>query len=310
MSVAKGSCGVNYSDQPPSRQWSALKHNGQTVAEVWFKPDDEPFSLTFRIPRASFEPPGVALRLTAEKLLEAVGLKAAEVESCRYEAGSFPDLDGSAFDLGRPLPIPHQDVAHLTLHIRLKPPPQAVAPDKAEDPEVSEGTWQDLENRWNAILGLEASIDTLRISMESLRSELEASRGRTMKSEEKYHALNADVAQWTKAKSRVHYALPKMREFIHRSVWQLGAPERKKLEELFKTHIQPRVPFPEMGQVAERLENLRKDRQVLSAQGMTVYQECKNISAEVQAALRTLQANAARRAIQKRGGAKGRGKLS
>jgi hypothetical protein len=148
---------------------------------------------------------------------------------------------------------------------------------------------------------LEASIDTVRISMESLRSELEASRGRQLKSEEKFYALNADVAVWNKAKSRVHYALPKIREFIHRAVWVLGAPERKKLDELFKTCIQPRVPFPEIGKVGDDLESLRKSRQVMSGLGMSLYQECKNISAEVQGALRTLQANARAKAIQKRG---------
>jgi hypothetical protein len=175
-----------------------------------------------------------------------------------------------------------------------------VAPAEGESATIPEAVWQDLESRWNSILGLEASIDTMRISMESLRSELEASRGRQLLSEEKFYALNADVAQWTKAKSRVHYALPKVREFIHRSVWALGAPERKKLGELFKTCIQTRVPFPEMGKVAEQLESLRKDRQVLSTSGLSLYQEGKNISAEVQGALRTLQANAKRRAIQNR----------
>jgi hypothetical protein len=309
MSVAKGRCGVNYSEQPPSTQWSALKYRGEIIAEVWFKPEAEPLALTFRIRRASFQVAGIGQRLTPENLLKAVGLEAVAVESCRREGASLPESDGSASDLGRPLPTPPQDVSQLTLHVRLKPPPQAVAPDKGEAPEVPEAVWQDLEARWNAILGLEASIETLRISMESLRSELEASRGRQLKSEEKFYALNADVAQWTKAKNRLHHALPKMREFIHRAVWVLGAPERKKLDELFKTYVQPRVPFSEMGAVAEQLENLRKARQVLSAHGVAVYQESKNISAEVKGALRTLQANAARRAIQKRGGAKARGKF-
>jgi len=292
---------VNYSDQTPSQQWSVLKYQGETIAEVWFKPEADPLALTIRIPRASFQASGVGPRLTPENLLKAVGLEAGAIESWRHEAGSLLGLDGSAADLGRPLPTPPQGVTRLTLHFRVKPPPQAVAHVEGEFATVPEAVWQDLEARWNSILGLEASIDTLRISMESLRSELEASRGRQLLSEEKFYALNADVAQWTKAKSRVHYALPKVREFIHRSVWALGAPERKKLGELFKTCIQTRVPFPEMGKVGEQLESLRKDRQVLSGQGMSLYQECKNISAEVQGALRTLQANAKRRAIQNRG---------
>ena len=53
---------------------------------------------------------------------------------------------------------------------------------------------------------------------------------------------------------------------------------------------------------------LRKDRQVLSGQGQTVYQECKAISADVQGALRRLQSNAATRASQKKGGTGAKGK--
>jgi hypothetical protein len=292
---------VNFLDQPPSQQWSTLKYKGETIAEVWFKPEAEPFGLTFRIPRTGLQMPGIGQRLTVENLLKSVGLEAEAVQSCRREPAFVADSDGSTLDLRRPLPATPEDVTHLTLHVRLKPPPLAAAPLQGDLPTVPEAVWQDLEARWNAILGLEASIDMMRISMESLRSELEASRGRQLRSEEKFYALNADVAQWTKAKSRVHYALPKLREFIHRAVWALGAPERKKLDELFKTCIQPRVPFPEMGQVAEQLESLRKHRQVLSGQGVSLYQDGKNISAEVQGALRTLQANAKSRAIHKRG---------
>lgn len=157
------------------------------------------------------------------------------------------------------------------------------------EPEILEAKWQDLEARWKSILGLEASVDTLRISMEGLRAEMEASWSKTLTGGQKVHALNADVAQWNKAKSRVVYALPKVREFIHRSIWVTGTPERKKLEELFKNHIRPRVQFPQMDKVMEQLDSLLKDRQVLSAHGVSVYQECKSISADIQGALRTQQ---------------------
>jgi hypothetical protein len=157
---------------------------------------------------------------------------------------------------------------------------------------------------------VEASIDTLRISMESLRGELEASTRRALTADEKVHALNADVAQWNKAKNRIVYALPKIRDFIHRSTWAAGTPERKHIEELIKNHVRPRVPFPEMDQLVEQLESLLKDRQVLSAHGTSVYQECKSISADVQGTLRALQGNAAANAAKKRGQAKARGKFS
>ena len=295
----RGRCGVNFSEQPPSKQWAALKYRGEKFAEVWFKPEGEPFALTFRIPQKSFQIPGMGQRLTTENLLKAVAIATEEVESWRHGGVSHSGMNGSNPELGHPLPPPPQDVTHLNLYVSLKPPPQAVAPEESGEPEIPEAKWQDLEARWKAILGLEATMDTLRISMEGLRAEMEAASRKTLTAEEKVHALNADVAQWNKAKSRVLYALPKVREFIHRSTWAMGTPERKKLEELFKNHIRPRIPFPQMDKVLEQLENLLKDRQVLSAHGVTVYQECKSISADIQGALRTLQSNAAANAPKK-----------
>jgi hypothetical protein len=298
---------VNFSEQPPSKQWAALKCRGEQVAEVWFKPEGEPFALTFRIPQKSFQIPGMGQRLTTENLLKAVGIATEEVESWRHDGTSHSGMNGPNSELRHPLAPPPQDVTHLNLYVSLKPPPQAVAPNESCEPEIPEAKWQDLEARWNAILGLEASMDALRISMEALRAEMEASSRKTLTGEEKVHALNADVAQWNKAKSRVLFALPKAREFIHRSTWATGKPERKKLEELFKNHIRPQVPLPQMGQVVEQLEGLLKDRQVLSAHGVSVYQECKSISADVQGALRTLQSNAAANATKKRGATGARG---
>jgi hypothetical protein len=303
-----GRCGVNFPEQPPSKQWAALKYRGEKFAEVWFKPEGEPFALTFRIPQRSFQIPGMGQRFTTENLLKAVGIATEEVESWRHEGASHPGMSRSNSELGYPLPPPPQGVTHLNLYVSLKAPPRAVAPDESCEPEIPEEKWQDLEARWKAILDLEASMDTLRISMEGLRAEMEASSKRTLTTEEKLHALNADVAQWNKAKSRVLYALPKVREFIHRSTWATGTPERKKLEELFKNHIRPRIPFPQMDKVVEQLGNLLKDRQVLSAHGVSAYQECKSISADVQSALMTLQSNAAANATKKRGATGARGK--
>src|SRR5205807_1039876 len=123
-------------------------------------------------------------------------------------------------------------------------PAQAAARNESGEQDVPPEKWQALEALWKAILGLEASIDTLRHSMDGLRAELEAAFRKSLTVEEKVHALQADVAEWNKAKSRVHYALPKVREFIHRATWASAVPERKRLEELFKSHVEPRVPFP------------------------------------------------------------------
>ena len=143
---------MNFSEQPPSKQWAALKYRGEKFAEVWFKPEGEPFALTFRIPQRSFQIPGMGQRLTTENLLKAVGIATEEVESWRHEGASHSGMNGSNSELGHPLPPPPQDVAHLNLYVSLKPPPQAVAPNESREPEIPEAKWQDLEARWKAIL--------------------------------------------------------------------------------------------------------------------------------------------------------------
>jgi hypothetical protein len=168
--------------------------------------------------------------------------------------------------------------------------------------------WQALEAIWKTILGLEASIDTSRMGMESLRSEMESAYKQTLTVEDKLHALQADVAQWNKAKSRVHYALPKVREYIHRATFALAVPERKRLDEVYRNHIEPRVPLPDPDKLREHLEHLQKDRQVLFAQGNAVYQECRGITSEIQRALSTLQRNAADNASRKRSAKREKGK--
>jgi hypothetical protein len=64
-----------------------------------------------------------------------------------------------------------------------------------------------------------------------------------------------------------------------------------------------------MDKVPEQLEYLLKDRQVLSAHGVTVYQECTSIAADIQGALRTLQSNAVANARKKMAAARAKGKF-
>jgi uncharacterized protein YoxC len=299
---------VSFSEQLPSKQWATLKFRGEKFAEVWFKPEGDPLALRFRIPQNSFQIPGMGQRLTTENLLKAVALATEEVESWCQGGVSHSALNGSSSQLRNPLAQPPQEVTHLDIHVRLKPPPQAVACNESCERETASAKWQDLEARWKAIWGLEATMDTLRISMEGLRAEMEGLLKRMLTTEEKLHALAADVAQWSKAKTRVHYALPKAKEFIHRAIWAKGTPERKRLDEFFKNPGGAQLPLPQMDKVMEELEILRKDLQVLSAQGVTVCQECKTISADIQEALRRLQSNAATRAWKKRGAARAKRK--
>lgn len=174
--------------------------------------------------------------------------------------------------------------------------------------EVPPDQWQALEVLWKAILGLEVAIETCRISLDGLRAELDAAFKKQLVVEEKINALQSDIAQWNSAKGRIHYALPKAREFIHRATWASGAPERKKLEEVFKEFIEPRIPFPQMDEVREQMEHFQKSRQVLFAQGNSVTQECRGILGEVQRALSNLQRNAADMARKKRSAKREKGK--
>jgi hypothetical protein len=291
---------VNFSEQLPSKQWAALKYRGEKFAEVWFKPEGEPFALTFRIPQEGFQIPGVQHELTLENLLKAVAIMPEEVESWCQGDVSHSGMNGTNPDLKNLLPPPQQG-AHVDIVVRLKPPPEAVARTDSEAPVIPSRKWQDLEARWKAILGLEASMETYRISMESLLTEMENASKKNLTIEEKTYALRADVALWDRAKNRVHFAAPKMKDFIHRAIWAMTLPERKRLEELYKDHIQPQIPFPHMEEVLKRLEELQKDRQVLAALGKTVYQESRAISADIQGAFRALQKNAANAHIKKTG---------
>lgn len=292
---------MKFSDRDPSHDWAALRYKGATIAEVWFKPQGEPFSLVFRVPQ-DLQTSDISRRLTIEALLRTVGISNEEVESWRIGDVSHSSMDGTNPELRQPLPPPAPGTTHITVDVRLNPPAQVTARNEGSEQEVPLDKWQDLETRWKAILGVEAIIEALRQNVESLRAELESASRRSLTVEEKVNALQGDVVQWTKAKNRVHHTLPKMREFIHRATWAMAVPERKRLEELVKEHIEPRVPFPEVDHVREQMEHLLKDRQVLSAQGNAINQEGRAISSELQRSLGTLQRNAADRARAKRGG--------
>jgi hypothetical protein len=262
---------------PPSKQWAALKFQGEKFAEVWIKPESDPHALTIRIPRGSFQLAAMVPLLTLANLLKAVGIEPAEVEAWRVNGGRH----GLKIDLHELLTAPSQDVERLELFIRIKP-----------HVEISPAKWQDLETRWRAILNIESAVETFRMSMESLVNEIESLSKKPLSMEEKTYAPRADVALLNKAKSRAHIALPRMKDYIHRAVWAMGSPERKRLDELYNDFIRQQIPFPQVDEVMKQLEELRKDRQVLSAHGKAIFQECKGIATELQSVMRTLHQNA------------------
>jgi len=315
---------MKFSEIPPSEKWADFKYRGETIAEVWFKPEGQPFALTFRIPQTTFQTPETAPALTTENLLKSVGITAEEVESWRHGDFCHSVAGESCPEFKLPLPPPPPDTIHLNVDVILKPPPQPAAdsdggkpesasPDSIDleasdrlqrqpqfdsvmergEAEVASTKWQDLEARWNAILGLEAAIETLRLTLEGVRVELEALSKKTLPPEERLYARKDDVSRWTREKTRIHFVLPKLKEFVHRATWAVAAPERKMLDELFKDSIERDLSMEQMVRIGDQLENLLKDRQILSAQGVTVQQECQTISASIHESLRILQSNAA-----------------
>ena len=298
---------MDFTEQVPNER-ATLKHMGEEIAEAWFEAEVESPTLVFRVSRDRFQIADMSRRLTIENLLKAASISSNEVESWRLGGVSHSDTGGDKPELTHPMPPPPLGATHLTVYVHLKPPAQEAAQNENCEQGIPLEKWQALEACWKAILGLEASIDTSRLSMDGLRAEMEAAFKKTLTVEEKLHALQADVAQWNKAKSRIHYALPKVREYIHRAIWALPVPERKRLEEVFKNHIEPRNPLPHVDRVREQLEHLQKDRQVLYAQGNAVYQECRGILAEIQRALSSLQRNAADNARRKRDAKNQKGK--
>ena len=288
---------MSFAEQDPPSDWVTLTHEGEALAEAWFMPDGDAYTVVFLVPQNHLAGRAVAV----ETLLAAAGVPTDEVQSWRLGDDSS---DEAGADLGSPLPPP-ADEDQLTVHVRLKPRTRA---EDGPVPDVSLEQWQALEALWKAILALEGGIDAARLGMDGLRAEMESAFKKALTVDEKLNALQADVAQWTKAKGRVHYSLPKVREFIHRATWALAVPERKRLEEVVKSHIEPRIPFAGVDRVRERLEHLQKDRQVLFAQGNAVNQECRGTLADIQRALGTLQRNAADRARQKRSASREKGK--
>jgi hypothetical protein len=295
---------VNFSEREPSSDWVPLKHLDENIAEAWFKPDGEPLACVFRVPKRQFQVSDLIQQLTVEDLLQAADISIEEVESWQFLDESHLSEDGTNLELKRLLPPPRPDETHLTVHVHLKPPARTEGDWKEVPPEK----WQALDATWKSILVLEATIDSLRLSMNGLQIEMDTAFKRPMSVEEKVNALQSDVSQWTKAKNRVHYALPKVREFVHRATWALAIPERKKLEEVVKNQIEPRIPFPQLNEVREQLGHLLKDRQVLLAQGNSVSQECRGMLAEIQRCASTLQRNAMDRARQKRSAGRDKGK--
>lgn len=296
---------MNFPSQVPSTQWATLSFRGEAFAEVWFKPASMPNGLTFRIPQATFHHPAISPHLTLGNLLKAIGLDADAVQSWRTADETENEIANYHAELFLPLPPLPTNTPQLYLQVLIKQPVSTEETPASSDPTQALIKWQELQARWNTILGMEVTIDTLRQRMESLRGEIESESARAMSTDEKINAMNADVAQWNKAKSRARYVLPRIKEYIHRATWVLGTPERKNLDEIFRKDAECPVNLAELDR---ELQILLKDRQILAAQGTTCHHEGRSSCDEIKNSHQTMHRNAAANAVKKRAITRAKGK--
>jgi hypothetical protein len=276
-------------------EWSPLDHLLDEIADAWYRPEGERSLFRFRVARER-----LAESVTIERLLAAASIPVEEFESCRIGDDFHNDLSMSL--------NPIDGEAFCEIEVATKPRSDDEIVVESESGEITADVWHALETAWKSIATLESTIDGLRLSMGGLASEMDSAFKRPLSTEDKLHALQADMAQWSKAKSRITYSLPKVREFVHRATWAAAAEDRRQLAAIAKQHIEPRVPFANPNETRRKLELLLKDRQVLLAQGNAVNQECRSILSEVQRAASTLQRNASERAKNKRRGGWEKGK--
>ena len=179
----------------------------------------------------------------------------------RHGDVSHAGMNGFNPELGYPLPPPPPDVTHLEIYVRLKPPSQAVARNESGEDEAPSAKWDSLEARWKAILGLEATMDSFRISMESLLAEMEASLKKTLTMEEKLHAPRPRT--WRSgARPKTAFIMPCRRceslSIVPTGRW--APPKGNGWRNSTRTTFNLILPFSQMDNVMEQLEYLQKDR--------------------------------------------------
>jgi len=154
-----------------------------------------------------------------ENLLKAVAIVPEEIEFWRHgDVSNSGNTHIGSTPAAAPANVAHWRLACASSR-RWKPLPARKAGNWRFRGQVA-GTRSPLEGHLGFGSGIETCASVWKASLWKWKTYGEAIDDRR-----KAYAPRADVAQWTKAKNRVHNAVPKLKEVIHRSTWRWDRPK-------------------------------------------------------------------------------------
>jgi hypothetical protein len=271
---------MTFSLRPPSSGWEPLPltPDGLLAVWAWFKPPHAPTAVVFQLPPDLWQRPEAAPWLTLRGLAAAAGLEG--LHGWTYGGQSFPfDATTAAYLDARLSPLLAGSDTTITLWSPAMPMmpmamPMPMAQPVASGVAVSADTevmFTQIEQFWQAILGIESDIRRVRTQLEQAASRL-SSLNRDLSSEEALAADNQDKKDWQDARRWLRDCA----HGLNRSIKEIdlgvisGAGQRHRFEDIIRRNVQPRVPFPGMPQWVVDFEMLHKTAKNVLASGQTV----------------------------------------
>lgn len=265
--------------RPPSANWEpiALEPTGQLVIWVWFRPTTLPNGLILSLPSTLFANSQVAMWLAVRTMIVAAGLEPAQLHGWSVNGMSFDAAGGTSPLLDQPLPAPPMGT-NLEVTVWMIPAVQPAWSDSssvvpipvatsvptsyAAPSNISQSDFQMLEavdTSWDGILQLEARISLVRKELTGALSRI-SSLNRDLNSDERRIADSRDIQDWTDARRWLRDS----QALLARSVKEIdlgttsGAGQRHRFEEIYRNHVEPRIPFPGLAQAVNEFEAHRK----------------------------------------------------
>lgn len=265
--------------RPPSANWEsiALDPTGQLALWVWFRPVAVPNGLILSLPATLFANPQVAPWLAVRPIIMAAGLEPNQVLGWAVNGMSFDAAGGVSPLLDQPLPPPPTGM-NLEVTIWMIPAVQPAWSDSSSvipipsagsgqssytaPSNVSQADFQMLEaidNSWDGILQLEARISLVRKELTGALSRI-TTLNRDLNSDERRTADSRDIQDWSDARRWLRDS----QALLSRSVKEIdlgttsGAGQRHRFEEIYRNHVEPRIPFAGLAQAVNEFETHRK----------------------------------------------------